>query len=55
MIRKVLFVDDDLEMLQALQEGLEKYRETFTAVLAKDGLDAVEALKKQSILWWSPI
>ncbi len=49
MIRKVLFVDDDLEMLQALQEGLEKYRETFTAVLAKDGLDAVKELGNQTI------
>ncbi len=49
MIRKVLFVDDDLEMLQALQEGLEKYRETFTAVLAKDGLDAVKELEKQPV------
>ncbi|MDJ0801354.1 MAG: response regulator [Desulfobacterales bacterium] len=49
MIRKVLFVDDDLEMLQALQEGLEKYRETFNVVLSKDGLDAVAELKKQPI------
>ncbi len=49
MIRKVLFVDDDLEMLQALQEGLEKYRETFTTVLAKDGLDAVKELGKHTI------
>jgi CheY-like chemotaxis protein len=49
MVRKVLFVDDDLEMLQALKEGLEKYRETFTAVLAKDGLGAVEELQKHPI------
>ena len=49
MIRKVLFVDDDLEMLQALQEGLEKYRETFSVVLSKDGVDAVEELKRQPI------
>ncbi len=49
MIRQVLFVDDDLEMLQALQEGLEKYRETFSVVLAKDGLDAVEELKRKPI------
>ncbi|MBL0714264.1 MAG: response regulator [Desulfosarcina sp.] len=49
MIRKVLFVDDDLEMLQALKEGLEKYRETFTVVLAKDGLGAIEQLKKHPI------
>ena len=49
MVRKVLFVDDDIEMLQALQEGLEKYRETFTVVLSKDGLDALEELKNQPI------
>jgi len=49
MIRKVLFVDDDQEMLQALKEGLEKYRETFTAVLAEDGNDAVRQLKKNAI------
>ncbi len=49
MIRKVLFVDDDFEMLQALQEGLERYRETFSVVLAKDGIDAIEELEQQAI------
>jgi CheY-like chemotaxis protein len=49
MIRNVLFVDDDREMLQALKEGLEKYRETFNVVLAEDGFDAVSKLKKHSI------
>jgi len=49
MIRNVLFVDDDREMLQALKEGLEKYRETFNVVLAEDGFDAVNKLKKNSI------
>lgn len=49
MSRKVLFVDDDLEMLQALQEGLEKYRETFTVTLAQDGLAAVEQLQTRAI------
>lgn len=49
MIRSVLFVDDDQEMLQALKEGLEKYHETFTVVLAEDGVDAVEKLKKHKI------
>ena len=49
MIRNVLFVDDDQEMLQALREGLEKYRETFRAVLASDGVDAVNKLKQNSI------
>ena len=49
MIRSVLFVDDDQEMLQALKEGLEKYRETFAVVLASDGTDAVQKLKQHSI------
>lgn len=49
MIRNVLFVDDDQEMLQALREGLEKYRETFRAILASDGVDAVQKLKQNSI------
>ncbi len=45
MIRNVLFVDDDQEMLQALKEGLEKYRDTFRVRLASDGMDAVNQLK----------
>lgn len=49
MIRNVLFVDDDQEMLQALREGLEKYRETFVAILANDGADAVDKLKQNAI------
>ena len=49
MIRNVLFVDDDQEMLQALKEGLEKYQETFTAVLAEDGSDAINRLKQNTI------
>jgi CheY-like chemotaxis protein len=49
MIRNVLFVDDDQEMLQALKEGLEKYRETFAVVLAEDGTDAVSKLKQHTI------
>jgi len=49
MIRSVLFVDDDKEMLQALKEGLEKYRATFSVVLAEDGADAVRKLKNNKI------
>lgn len=49
MIRNVLFVDDDQEMLQALKEGLEKYKETFTVVLAEDGSDAINKLQKNTI------
>lgn len=49
MIRSVLFVDDDKEMLQALREGLEKYDETFKVVLAEDGINAVAKLKNNEI------
>lgn len=49
MIRNVLFVDDDREMLQALKEGLEKYRDTFRVRLASDGEDAVRQLRQHAI------
>lgn len=49
MIRNVLFVDDDQEMLQALNEGLEKYRDTFQVRLASDGVDAVNQLKQHAV------
>ena len=49
MIRNVLFVDDDQEMLEALNEGLEKYRDTFHVRLASDGLDAINQLKQHPI------
>jgi CheY-like chemotaxis protein len=46
MIKKVLIVDDDQEMLLSLKEGLEKYNETFSVLMAGDGLIAMEKLKK---------
>ncbi len=46
MIRNVLIVDDDQEMLLALKEGLEKYKDTFTVSMAGDGLIAVDKLKQ---------
>ncbi|MFZ7126796.1 MAG: response regulator [Desulfobacterales bacterium] len=49
MIRKVLFVDDDQEMLLALKEGLEKYGDTFSILLARDGMEAVERLRKENV------
>jgi DNA-binding response OmpR family regulator len=49
MVRKVLIVDDDQEMLDALKEGLEKYHETFVVETALDGQAAIEELKKQNI------
>ena len=49
MIKKVLVVDDDQEMLLSLKEGLEKYNETFSVLMAGDGLIAMEKLKKLPI------
>jgi CheY-like chemotaxis protein len=49
MIKKVLIVDDDHEMLLSLQEGLGKYDDTFSVLTAEDGLKAVEVLKKNPI------
>lgn len=49
MVRNVMFVDDDQEMLQALREGLEKYQETFRVLLAEDGVHAVEQLRKNPV------
>jgi len=46
MIKKVLIVDDDREMVLSLKEGLEKYDETFSVLMAGDGLIAMEKLKK---------
>ena len=49
MIKSVLLVDDDTEMLHALKEGFKRYRESFTVLLAEDGLMALEVLQKHII------
>lgn len=49
MIKNVLIVDDDQEMLLSLKEGFEKYDETFLVTMAGDGLIAMEKLKKENI------
>ena len=49
MIKNVLLVDDDTEMLHALKEGFKRYRESFTVLLAEDGLMALEVLQKHII------
>ncbi|MFC1577500.1 response regulator [Thermodesulfobacteriota bacterium] len=49
MIKNVLLVDDDHEMLIALKEGFQKYKDSFSILLASDGLKAVESLKKNTI------
>jgi CheY-like chemotaxis protein len=49
MIKKVLIVDDDQEMLLSLKEGFEKYNATFSVSMAGDGLVATEKLEKDTI------
>jgi CheY-like chemotaxis protein len=49
MIRKVLFVDDDQIMLLALKKRLAKYSDTFSIILADDGVDAVGKLAENPI------
>lgn len=49
MIKNVLLVDDDTEMIHALKEGFKRYQESFEILLAEDGLEAVESLKKNII------
>jgi CheY-like chemotaxis protein len=49
MIKNVLLVDDDREMLIALKEGFQKYKDAFAILLAPDGLKAIESLKKNTI------
>ena len=49
MIKNVLLVDDDHEMLLALKEGFTRYRDSFAVQLAANGLKAVEGLKKSVV------
>lgn len=49
MIKNVLLVDDDTEMLYALKEGFKKYQESFAILLAEDGLQALKRLKQNII------
>ncbi|MBN1276172.1 MAG: response regulator [Deltaproteobacteria bacterium] len=49
MIRDILIVDDDQEMLLSLKEGLERYGDTFSVLLAGDGEDAIKKLKNNHI------
>ena len=45
MIKNILIVDDDREMLLALREGLNKYQDTFSVTMAADGRQAVKILE----------
>ena len=49
MIKKVLIVDDDQEMLLSVKEGLEKYDETFSVIIAGDGEVALDKLRTDPV------
>ena len=45
----VLIVDDSEMLMNYLEESFTKYRDTFAYLLAKDGLEAIEILKSETI------
>lgn len=45
---RVLIADDDIQLLTILTESLEKHRDRFEIVTAKNGLEAIMALQKQT-------
>ncbi len=49
MIRKVLIVDDNQEMLFTLKNGLERHRDFFKVLISGDGFDAISKLKNNTI------
>ncbi len=49
MTKTVLIVDDDMEMLRSLQQGLERYQDTFSVGIAESGEKAVALLKRQPV------
>jgi CheY-like chemotaxis protein len=49
MVKNVLIVDDDKEMLLALRAGFKRYQDSFAVLLAEDGLKALESLKANVI------
>jgi len=49
MIRNVLIVDDNQEMLVTLKEGMAKHKDFFKVLISKDGLDAISKLKEHTI------
>jgi CheY-like chemotaxis protein len=49
MIKNVLIVDDDQEMLLSVKEGLERYDETFSVIIAGDGEVAADKLRTDPV------
>jgi len=48
MMKKVLVVDDDREMLDAIQEGLGRYKDSFSVTTAENGARATERLEEDN-------
>ena len=46
---KVLIVDDDAQLLTIITDTLKKYKNKFELITAKDGLDAIKVMRKQSV------
>ena len=49
MVKNVLIVDDDTEMLASLEGGLSKYQDTFAVLTAEDGRKAIEKLARHTV------
>ena len=49
MIRKILLVDDDQDIMQTLKEGLQQYRDTFSVIQASNGKKALSSLNKNVV------
>jgi CheY-like chemotaxis protein len=49
MAKKVLVVDDDVEMLHVFKKDLERYSRTFSVLTAEDGRTALKTLKMNPI------
>ncbi len=45
---RVLIADDDVQLLTILKDSLEKYKDKFEIVAARNGLEAILALQKQT-------
>ncbi len=46
---KVLIVDDDAQLLTIITDTLKKYKNKFELITAKDGLEAIKVMRKQSV------
>ncbi len=48
-MKKVLIVDDDLNFLESLKDGLEMYHDPYKVITARSGKDALKILKNEKI------